>query len=183
MTVKNSNNTLCKDIKLPEDIAKEIMNHLDKLKTPEEFNEEFDTLLESLQQTIKLLLKEITSLTNEENIDCDSEFRYKQLLKQLEDEYKLYEAIYEYLQSHQEIVIDLIEKAKNEQNNNENEYKQSSILEKLKENVRHYTEHGKYKQMLKDKTYMYRYNSHYAYTLGMGVLAMIGFTVYSAYKK
>ena len=55
-------------------------------------------------------------------------------------------------------------------------------MEKLKERVRKYSEHNKYKQMLKDKTYMYRYNSHYGYTLGFGVVTMIGFK-YIVYKK
>ena len=181
MTVQNTN-TQCENPQLPKKVAKEIEDDLDKLKRPDEFQNEFDTLLESLEQTITLLLKELNNLMDTENVDCEMEVRYKQLLKQLQEEYKLYSALYEYLQSHQDIVAQLLDKVKNE-NNNGKGINHESKMEMLKEHVRHYTEHGKYKQMLKDKTYMYKYNSHYGYALGVGVLAMIGFTVYSAYKK
>lgn len=181
MTV-NNNDEQCKNPQLPESVAKEIEDHLDKLKRPEEFQNEFETLLESLEQTIVLLLKELNNLMDSENVDCEAEVRYKQLLKQLKEEFKLYEALYEYLQSHKEIVLQLLEKANNESEDSDIISK-TSMMEKLKENVRKYTEYGKYKQMLKDKTYMYQYNTHYGYALGLGVLTMIGFTVFSAYKK
>jgi hypothetical protein len=181
MTASN-NDKKCKNPQLPENIAKEIEDYLDNLKRPDEFQNEFESLLESLEQTISLLLKELDNLMDAENVDCEAEVRYKQLLKQLQEEFKLYEALYEYLQSHEEIVILLLEKVNNESEDGDIMSK-TSMMEKLKENVRKYTEHGKYKQILKDKTYMYKYNTHYGYALGLGVITMIGFTVYSAYKK
>lgn len=181
MTESNNNKT-CKNPKLPEQFAKEIENYLDKLKQPDEFQNEFESLLESLEQTISLLLKELDNLMDLTNVDCEAEVRYKQLLKQLQEEFKLYEALYEYLQSHKDIVTELLEKLNNNKDDNDT-MSQKTMMENLKEKVRKYTEHGKYKQMLKDKTYMYKYNTHYGYALGTGVLVMIGFTVYSSYKK
>lgn len=178
----NSTSIKCENRELSKEIAKEIQNNLDNLKTPEDFQTEFDKLLETLEQTIKLLLKELSNLMDTTSTDCEMEVRYKQLLKQLQEEYKLYEALYEYLQSHQNIVKELLEKVKNGGNDNGTKVSHESVMEKLKENVRHYTEKGKYKQMLQDKTYMFRYNTHYGYALGAGVMAMLVFTVYSSYK-
>ena len=96
MTDKDNNKQQCLNEQLPpKDLAKEISEHLDKLKLPDEFQNEFDSLLESLEQTIILVLKELDIMMDAENVDCESEVRYKQLVKQLEEEFKLYEALYD----------------------------------------------------------------------------------------
>ena len=162
---------ICETINISEKLFNELSNKFNTLITPDKFNQDFEIVLNALKETIKLLFENLELLHH--GNDCEAEINYKLLLAQLEEDFQVFIELTQLLKINSDDLLSLIDKITKTDNQS---------IGTLKEKIRHYTEHGKFKQMLKDKTYMYKYNTHYSYVLTFSIISMIGFSVYSAYN-
>ena len=155
---------------------KTLFDMMEKLITPEDYDYEFSRSFKQMELLINTMNKLFSQINKPAPNFCSIQSQSDTHVTHLKELIAVYEMLLTNLQTQHGIILDSLELTNCTMDD-------KALLNSVKDNVERYTEQGKFKQMLKDKAYIYKYNSHYGYTLGFGILSMVIFTIYSNYNR